>query len=512
MTQLRRNAIANLAGRAVTGVLWVAVTPYVLSRLGAERFGIWSLFFTFLSYLLAFDLGISSTMTRFVASARGAGESQSLLRTLRRGLMLAIGLGLLWAAVVVLARPWIVHVFRVPPSLIPETQQALVMFAAAVLILFPTQVMMGSLQGFERIDLSNLCLVSGVATQVVALYFGLATHNGLQAAAMAGVAGQLVSGVMAAVMLRREFRKVALEGAHPGPSWRDMMQFGAALQLAGFLIVLQLQLGKIVLGVLGNLTMVSEYEVAFRVANAVGSLPVLVMLSVIPAASRAWESEGHKAIVPLFISTSRWVYTHTVITLGLLWLLAQDIAHVWLGPGHEHIAFLIQLWAVAYAIILAWGPGTVIARGIGMPWLEVWGLGSAVLANLALSYWWVPRFGSAGAVAALGASFVVAFTVFVATFHRRSRIPFGPWFGRELIPRALAGVLTVGSIAWLLTINEVARRLPAPGWKHGAIVTALFVAIFAIGFAPLGDTQRLHRTAWQMVGAAWARRRPVTAS
>ena len=148
MTWLRRNAIANLAGRAVTGVLWVAVTPYVLSRLGAERFGIWSLFFTFLSYLLAFDLGISSTMTRFVASARGAGESQSLLRTLRRGLMLAIGLGLLWAAVVVLARPWIVHVFRVPPSLIPETQQALVMFAAAVLILFPTQVMMGSLQGF----------------------------------------------------------------------------------------------------------------------------------------------------------------------------------------------------------------------------------------------------------------------------------------------------------------------------------------------------------------------------
>ena len=32
------------------------------------RFGIWALFFAFLSYAVAFDLGLQSTMTRFIAA------------------------------------------------------------------------------------------------------------------------------------------------------------------------------------------------------------------------------------------------------------------------------------------------------------------------------------------------------------------------------------------------------------------------------------------------------------
>jgi len=95
LTPLRRNAIANILGRVGTATLWIAVTPHVLAKLGAERFGIWSLFFAFNTYLLSFDLGVGGTLMRFLAAQRPTGDRPALMRTLRWGLVVALGLGLI---------------------------------------------------------------------------------------------------------------------------------------------------------------------------------------------------------------------------------------------------------------------------------------------------------------------------------------------------------------------------------------------------------------------------------
>ena len=39
------DALANVAGRVVSILLWLVITPYALGRLGPERFGVWALFF-----------------------------------------------------------------------------------------------------------------------------------------------------------------------------------------------------------------------------------------------------------------------------------------------------------------------------------------------------------------------------------------------------------------------------------------------------------------------------------
>ena len=276
--------------------------------------------------------------------------------------------------------------------------------------------------------------------------------------------------------------------------------------------MLQTQSGRIVLGLLGNLRMVGEYELAFRVAFAVYSIPILVQSAVIPTVSRISTSAGLSAVELVFISTSRWIYTQTVIALGLLWVLAPDITRVWLGPSHPHIAHLIRLWVTAYALCLAYSPGVAIARGLGRPWFEIWSYVAAVLMNISLATWWVPRYGTAGAITAAVVSFGIGLLVFVIVFHRRSGIPFGPWFRRELAPRALAGILAVGFCEVVLRAGPVTVLLPPPGWIHGGVALLLFMTTFALFFLPLGDTQRLTRTMWQMTAGALGRRHDLRAS
>ena len=506
MSGLRRNAIANVAGRAATALVWIPITPFVLSRLGAERFGMWSLFFAFSSYLLSLDLGIGATMTRFIAAQRATDGRQALIRTLRWGLWVALVQGLAWGVVIVLGRGWIVTAFHVPAPIRAEALDALVIFAIGVVLLFPAQVLMASLQGFERLDLSNFCWASSVVLHALVLFAGLSIGGGLKSAALAGVVAQVAAGLLAASLLRSRLRDVREGGEGSGPTWRDLMHFSTALWLLGLLGVFQLQAGRIVLGMLGSLTLVADYELGFRVANTVAGIPILMLSAVIPTASRVWESEGRAGVIPLFASASRWVYAHTAIALGALWLLAPDIVRVWLGPGHERIAGLIRLWVVAYAVSLAYAPGTIIARGMGKPWFEVWSYVPAVLVNLGLAIAWVPTHGTPGALAAVGVSFGVGFLVFVSTFHRGCAIPFGPWLRREFVPRVVAGVLAVVLAAAVIAWKPVAGWLPAPGWTHGAAVLLVFVTLFALLFLPLGDTQRVARMVGQMTAVLRVRR------
>ena len=475
------------------------MTPFVLSRLGTERFGIWALFFAFNGYLLSLDLGMGSTLIRYLASQRPQQNRRVLLRTLRGGILAAILLGSLWAVLIVLMRGWITTAFHVPSDTTREALAALLVFALGVLLMFPAQATLASLQGFERLDLSNLSLILGVTAQTIVLFAGLRDGGGLVMAATAGVVGQAVAGLTSAVMLQRQLRAIPRGEPVKGPAWREMMSFGAAFQFLGVLMVLQSQSGRIVLGLLGNLSMVAQYELAFRVANAVYNIPVLMQSAMVPTVARVSASEGWGAVTALFTTASRWIYLQTALMLGLLWVLAPDVVRVWLGPGHEPVGNMIRLWVVAYVLGLAYSPGVAIARGMGKPSIEIRCYAAGFVTSVLLAVLWVPRYGAAGAIAAGVGSFAVGFVVFFTFFRRRLDVPLGPWFVRELVPRAVAGTLAVVITSALITAHPVAALLPPPGMMHAIIATLLFTVSFLLLFLPLGDTQRLARALGQVL-------------
>ena len=121
---------------------------------------------------------------RFIAAQRPSNDRDLIVRTLRWGIGVAIGLGLIWAVLIGFTRSWIANAFHVPVAMMPEAHDALLIFGIGVLLMFPTQALNAALQGFERLDLSNLSVILGVTTQTLALYIGL--HAG------AGQLAQLV--------------------------------------------------------------------------------------------------------------------------------------------------------------------------------------------------------------------------------------------------------------------------------------------------------------------------------
>jgi peptidoglycan biosynthesis protein MviN/MurJ (putative lipid II flippase) len=152
--------------------------------------------------------------------------------------------------------------------------------------------------------------------------------------------------------------------------------------------------------------------------------------------------------------------------------------------------------ALSLAAATLLGPATVIARGGGWPWLETVALGSALILNLAVGLWLVPRFAAQGAAISTGVAYALSAAWLLAVLHRRLGVDSGRWAWSLTVPRfawpaAVAAAMWGLTTRWVLASRADAIRVLAAQLVGFALLLAL-VSLWT------GDTQSV----WQRVRAA----------
>ncbi len=494
LAPLRRNAIANVGGRLVSAVLWVGITPVVLAHFGPERFGVWSLYFVLGGYLGTLDLGMASSISRFVAVGAARDDRRAVLDVIRRSAAVSFGLALLSSAALVLLRGLFLRAFHVPAWLGPEVERSLLVFAIVILVFSLSQVLQGALAGFQELVLQNLCFLAGLALHTALLALALARGLGLGAAVLAMLAGHLLAGGLALLWLRRSLGTLRTGRRERPPSWRELLGYGVAVQATNAFAAGQVQVGKILVGLLGRLAWVTQFELGFRVANTIWALPVLVHGAVIPASAHASEAGGTEAVRDVYRWACRWVFAIAGMALAGVWLTAAPLVTLWLGPAHPEAVAVARGLAVAFAVATVAGPATAVARGGGWPRLETAMFGGALAVNVLATLILVPRLGLMGAIWSMGLSYGVAGIGLLVVLHRRLAVPTGSWLAVTVAPRYLLPGAAAVLLFLLLGRQEPASRLAA--LRPLAIQGGLFAIACLATALVTGDAQ-----------AAWAQAR-----
>lgn len=462
---LRRNAIANVTGRSASVLVWVVLTPLVLSRLGQERFAVWSLFLGLGGNVASLDLGMASGVGRYVALATARGDRANLILVLRRSLALSAGVGLLWCIACIMGRGLLISMFHVPPALQSEVSRSLVVFALSMFAYSLTQVLHGALAGFQRLDQANICYLSGLALHATTLVVGLTAGAGLIAVAVAAIGGHALSGLLAAMLVRRSLRQMPVSDVSTPVTWREILRFGGSVQGTAACSMGQHQSWNYLLGILGQLRWVTQFSLGFRVANAVWSLPSLVQGAVIPAAAHASAHGDRDRVRTVYDWACRWIFLLGGLSLAGLWLMAPALLVLWLGPTKgvslAGSVAITRLLAITFAIATMAGPATAVARGGGWPLLETWFFGLALICNVSLSLWLIPRFGPAGAAIAMGTSYTISGIWLISSVHRLLRVVTLNWLLKLVLPRFALPALAAAGVALLWKFGEPATRLEA---------------------------------------------------
>lgn len=261
---------------------------------------------------------------------------------------------------------------------------------------------------------------------------------------------------------------------------RDLVHYGAPLAVtaaSGFLLD---SADRFLIGWLIDDDSLGRYGAAYELGSiSIGMLLMVVNLAAYPLVIRAFEQgDPRKTRRELSGNLTALLAIGLPATLGMV-LLAEPIANVILGPPFRQDAVvlmpLIAIGALmrdikAYYLDLAFQLGR---RTIGQVWVTV----AALVANVLLNLWWLPRFGIAGAAYATIAAYGLAIVLSAVLGRRILALP-GP--GADSV-KIVVATLTMGFIVWHVagasgSALVLGQTLLTGVVSYGVLIVALDVA------------------------------------
>lgn len=332
MSDFRRilsNAGWNLLGNILPlGAALVAV-PFLLGRLGTERFGILSLAWVLIGYFSLFDLGLGRALTKMVAERSETGRDGELAGLCSTGLALVAGIGviggLIVAAAIPLGGPWFDDL---SPLLSSEARRTLALIALGVPLVVVTAALRGILEGFQRFRLlSAIRVPAGVAMFMAPCASALFSPR-LDWAVASIVATRLLV-VMAHLVPSQRLVRMTWSGVQR--QWiTPMLSFGGWLTVSNVVGPVIVYADRFIVGALLSASMLAYYAAPFDVVARLLLFPMALTGALFPALSKA---HGLDLAAARELRRRSLVLTLSVVVpLAAVGALAAGPAlHMWIG-------------------------------------------------------------------------------------------------------------------------------------------------------------------------------------
>ena len=225
--QLTRNVLVSWAGYLVFVVAGFIMPRMIDRHIGQEALGVWDFTWSLVTYFGLVQAGVVSSVNRFVAKYRAAGDVEGVNRTVS-----SVSCVLLVMSMIVVALT-VATTLAVPDLLssrlsgyVRDAKWVVFLLGVSLAIQIGASGLGGVITGCHRWDLHNLIEAGSYAATVVGMIAVLLGGGGLPGLALMNLLGQLLGRGIRCVVAYRVFPglRVGLRYAH----WRD------ATQMLGF--------------------------------------------------------------------------------------------------------------------------------------------------------------------------------------------------------------------------------------------------------------------------------------
>jgi len=472
---LRHSALVSWVSWLASFLVMLLVFPVMLTRMGAQDFGLWAALTVPTNLGALFGLGIApavvSVLGRSLGEARGSVDGPEASKHLsaagscaRAGLVLALATGCVTFLVCFAVAGPIVDLIHVPAA---ERTSAVFLFRASGLCLGGMLVGGGIaavLDAVGRVDLDAAAI--GVVTVVNALLLLAAVmiRPDFHTLALVSLATAVTNVAAPAVCLLTSGSSVILRwGVLNWAAFKRLGGLAASLGSVDGIGAILDPTVKLVVGALGGGVPIAVYALASRAVSVLSGTFTSLLAPLMPYYARTLTEHGSDHVTERVTSNSRLLTAVAFPTIALFAVASDALMRLWLGDS-------LPPGAVESLEILA--IGTLLSMWFRAPWsaLVAAGRGTRLLVVQAAS------FAGAVVVLALAALHVVPLTVAAAT--------------------AVCSFTLVGSALTLVqyrrTFGRVAARDLLRSVRRGALLAAvatpLVLVVRLIGGSPAQQT------------------------
>ena len=341
--QILKNVGSSWFSLGVNVLVGIFLSPYILHHLGDEAFGLWILIFSVTGYYGLFDLGIRSSIVRYVAKYSATGEYDELNRLVNTAMFSYSGIGIVAMLITLVATYYVNSIFKIPAEFVVTARWLLLMVGTSVSLGFPLGVFSGSLEGLQRFYLLNFTNITSTILRAVLIVLALQRGGGLLTVALITVAIPLIGGLVNAVVAFRHLR-LRINTRYVN---RDTLRLIASYSGTTFVIIvagrLRFKTDALVIGTFLSASAITYFTIGSRLVDYASEVVSSLAQIFIPMSSQSQAKGDLDGLQKIFVLGNRACAFIIFPITAVLTILGKSVIEAWVGAKYVATSYPVLL-------------------------------------------------------------------------------------------------------------------------------------------------------------------------
>ena len=369
-SQLRLNMASGVVVTVINAVALMTAFPIYLHFLGYEKYGVWLVLTTVLSFAQLGNLGISQAVMKLVAEEHGRGDIEGIQRYVTTGLALLCLSSSFVLIVILVFKTQIIAAFKLSDENAQTTLWLLPYIGILSIYVFIVQALNATLSGLGRMDLANyiqsLGRIVAVTVTVILLYYG----RGIKSLLIGNTFSYMFIHIASLICIRRtaRVRILRLRNLDFQRSKR-ILRFGSAVFGGSLIAMLFSPFNKLMLSRYAGVSAIPIFEIAFRGSMQVRGLVEAGLRALMPEISRISANMTRNAIDKISRTYRRGmklIFLFGIPMYGILIIFIPLLLRLWLGEKLvETLPGTFRIMLVGTFISLLGVPAFYTIMGMG---------------------------------------------------------------------------------------------------------------------------------------------------
>ena len=484
-SQRKIGMLLSYANSLLVVAVNIFLTPFLVSSLGENNYGIYQMMSSFAGYLVLMNFGTSTVMTRFVAAALGKGDKKGEKNFIAMCLIITLGLALLIAAVATVLFVFLDDIYSttLTSSEIQKAKVLYVFIALNIIVTLIAQAFQGIITAYEKFLVNNLWHILRTILKVALIY-------GLFLIKTDSVVIVAVDLFLSLLLLAFNFFYVTIKLKVRWKLYNFDVQLFTSSAVFSLAIMLQSIVNQVntkvditILGIMQGPESTTRYAVAMQVFSVFSTVSTAAIAVYLPKFSRmcAQGKNDGLSLTNAMIAPSR-VQTLACGTIlcGFL-LCGQDFINVWMGEGFELSWYIAVIIMVPSFFMYFNGVVVSVLDALGKRLIRSVVLVCVAACNIGISIVLVYFFGEIGAPIGTAIATLVGSVIIMNIYYQKV---IGIKLG-ALCKNVFKGILPSLLIASAVSIPAavfVDIGLVGLFVKGGVFVAVLAVCLLVFGF------------------------------
>jgi len=396
-SQIIKNVTSSWFSLGVSILVGIFLSPFILHRLGNTAYGAWILVFSVTGYYGLFDLGIRSSVIRYVSTYTATNDTESVSRLINTALLVYAAIGVAAIVTTLVVSGFLGSLFRMPSDFLPTARVLFLMVGTAVGLGFPAGVFSGILEGLNHFYFVNVTNLAATLLRALLIVIALKLGYGLLVVAFVTVTLPLLGSVVRAVIVLR------ILPLRFGWQYVDRTALGEIARYSGISFILMIayklrfKTDEVLISTLVSVAAVTYFSIGDRLVDYAGEVVSSLAQIFVPMSGQSEAKGDREELRRILVVGNRACSLIVFPITATLIILGKSVIAAWVGEAYVATCYPVLLTLlIPMTFILAQAASSRILYGMARHRSLAWVTGMEAIANVILSVVLIRPFGIVG--------------------------------------------------------------------------------------------------------------------